>query len=141
MHKFANEFFGILLVNKFKKSLYKTKVIVYNNNIKKWEAKSVTSHDLHQKRELLCNMLASLHKPEEIAILLDDLCTVKEIEQMDQRIRSAVLLMEGKTYTQVCDETGISTVTLSRVSRALQNGEGYSRLLRDYIQLTKEDTI
>ena len=100
----------------------------------------MTSHDLHQNHELLCDMLASLQNPEDIASLLVDLCTVKESEQMDQRIRSAVLLMEGKTYTQVCDETGISTVTLSRVSRALQHGDGYSRLLRDYIQSTKEDT-
>ena len=99
----------------------------------------MTAHDEHHKHELLCNMLASLQNPAEIALLLEDLCTVKEIEQMDQRIRSAVLLMEGKTYTQVCEETGISTVTLSRVSRALQHGEGYSRLLRDYIQSTKED--
>ena len=94
----------------------------------------MTSHETYEKHALLCNMLASLQNPEQIAALLEDLCTVKEIEQMDQRIRSAVLLMEGKTYTQVCEETGISTVTLSRVSRALQHGEGYSRLLREYIE-------
>lgn len=99
----------------------------------------MTSSDLHIRHQLLCEMLAQLQSPEEIALLLEDLCTVKEIEQMDQRIRSAVLLMEGKTYTQVCEETGISTVTLSRVSRALQHGEGYSRLLRDYIQSKKVD--
>ena len=98
----------------------------------------MTSHEICQNQALLCKMLAALQSPEEIAILLQDLCTVKELEQMDQRIRSAVLLMEGKTYTQVCEETGISTVTLSRVSRALQSGEGYSRLLRDYIQSEKE---
>lgn len=101
----------------------------------------MTSHDFNHKNQLLCNVLASLQKPEEIAVLLEDLCTVKEVEQMEQRIRSAVLLMEGKTYTQVCMETGISTVTLSRVSRALHNGDGYSKLLRNYIQTTKEDTI
>ncbi|MBQ8288825.1 MAG: hypothetical protein IJX76_08680 [Clostridia bacterium] len=100
----------------------------------------MTSHDVYENHTLLCKMLATLQTPEEIAILLQDLCTVKEIDQMDQRIRSAVLLMDGKTYNQVCEETGISTVTLSRVSRALQHGEGYSRLLRDYIQSTKEDT-
>lgn len=89
--------------------------------------------------QLLYELLASLNSPEEIAILLSDLCTVKEIEQMDQRIRSARLLMEGKTYTQVCEETGISTVTLSRVSRALQHGSGgYSRLFKDYIESSKE---
>ena len=98
----------------------------------------MTSHEICQNQSLLCKMLASLQTPEEIAVLLKDLCTVKELEQMDQRIRSAVLLMEGKTYTQVCEETGISTVTLSRVSRALRSGEGYNRLLQDYIQSEKE---
>lgn len=91
--------------------------------------------------QLLYGLLASLNSTDEIAALLSDLCTVKEIEQMDQRIRSAKLLMEGKTYTQVCEETGISTVTLSRVSRALQRGSGgYSQLLRNYIESqSKED--
>jgi TrpR-related protein YerC/YecD len=89
---------------------------------------------------LLYELLASLNDKEEIATLLYDLCTVKEIEQMDQRIRSAKLLMEGKTYTQVCEETGISTVTLSRVSRALQHGSGgYSKLLRNYIESSKDN--
>ena len=90
--------------------------------------------------QLLCGLLASLNTPEDIAILLSDLCTVKEIEQMDQRIRSAKLLMDGKTYTQVCDETGISTVTLSRVSRALQHGSGgYSQLLRNFTESQPKD--
>ena len=87
---------------------------------------------------LLYDVLASLRNSDEIAMLLSDLCTIKEIDQMDQRIRSAKSLMEGKTYTQVCEETGISTVTLSRVSRALQHGSGgYSQLLRNYIELSK----
>ncbi len=100
----------------------------------------MTSSDQNKKNELLFGMLASLQDPREIESLLADLCTVKEIEQMDQRIRSAVLLMNGKTYNQVCEETGISTVTLSRVSRALQHGSGgYSELLRNYIDAKKEN--
>ena len=92
------------------------------------------------EHRILYELLASLKNPDEIAILLSDLCTVKEIDQMEQRIRSAKLLMEGKTYIQVCEETGISTVTLSRVSRALQHGSGgYSQLLRDYIETSKEN--
>ncbi len=94
----------------------------------------MTAHDEKQTHQLLYEVLAKLQTPEEIEALLKDLCTVKEVEQMDQRIRSAVLLMNGKTYNTVCQETGISTVTLSRVSRALQTGEGYRRLLADYIQ-------
>ena len=96
-------------------------------------------HNVKKQPQLLYEVLASMQTPEEIATLLDDLCTVKEIEQMDQRIRSAILLMEGKTYTQITEETGISTVTLSRVSRALQYGSGgYSKLLKEYIKTSKE---
>ena len=96
-------------------------------------------HNYKKEPHLLYQVLASLNNPEEIAILLEDLCTVKEIEQMDQRIRSATLLMAGKTYTQISEETGISTVTLSRVSRALQYGSGgYSKILKEYIKASKE---
>ena len=92
------------------------------------------------KSQLLYQLLASLNTAEEVETLLIDLCTVKEIEQMDQRIHSATLLMAGKTYTQVCEETGISTVTLSRVSRALQHGSGgYSQLLKKYIEASKDN--
>ena len=38
-------------------------------------------------------------------------------------------VMEGKTYTQVIEQTNISSATLSRVSRCVQYGEGYSQLL------------
>ena len=63
------------------------------------------------------------------AQLLEDLCTRKEVEQMAQRLRAARLLMEGKTYTQVMDQTGISSATLSRVSRCVQYGEGYRKFV------------
>jgi len=39
--------------------------------------------------------------------------------------------MEGKTYNQVIAETEISSATLSRVSRCVQYGEGYSILLKN----------
>ena len=67
---------------------------------------------------------------EECRELLDDLCTVKEVEQMAQRIKAAQLLIEGKTYSQVMEQTEISSATLSRVSRCVQYGSGYSRFLK-----------
>ena len=66
---------------------------------------------------------------ETCAQLLEDLCTRKEVEQMAQRLRAARLLMEGKTYTQVMEQTGISSATLSRVSRCVQYGTGYVKAL------------
>ena len=77
----------------------------------------------------LYRVLVSLESVEDCRALLEDLCTRKEVEQMAQRIRSARLLKEGKTYQQVIAETDISSATLSRVSRCLQYGSGYRKLL------------
>ena len=75
-------------------------------------------------------LLAGLETAEDVKILLDDLCTNKEIEQMAQRIGAARLLLEGKTYNQVIEKTDISSATLSRVSRCVKYGEGYKKFLK-----------
>lgn len=80
--------------------------------------------------EALYELIASLASPEDCRRLFEDMCTNKEIEQMAQRIYAARLLLEGKTYTQVIEKTDISSATLSRVSRCVQYGEGYSRFLK-----------
>ena len=49
---------------------------------------------------------------------------------MAERVFAARLLMEGKTYNQVIAQANISSATLSRVSRCVQYGQGYSRLLK-----------
>ena len=49
---------------------------------------------------------------------------------MAERVEAAKLLMEGKTYNQVIAETDISSATLSRVSRCVQYGKGYSKFLK-----------
>ncbi len=77
----------------------------------------------------LYQLLASLQTTDDVKALFDDLCTAKEIEQMAQRLRAAKLLKDGKTYAQVIEETEISSATLSRVSRCVQYGDGYTRLL------------
>ena len=79
----------------------------------------------------LYDLIASLKSREECRALFSDMCTNKEIEQMAQRIYAARLLIEGKTYNQVIEETDISSATLSRVSRCVQYGEGYRKFLGD----------
>ena len=78
----------------------------------------------------LYELIASLKSPDDCRDLFRDMCTNKEIEQMAQRIWAARLLLDGKTYNQVIDETDISSATLSRVSRCVQYGNGYSKLLK-----------
>lgn len=74
-------------------------------------------------------LFANISDPEDFKLFLDDLCTFKELEQMAGRIAAAKLFMEGKTYNQVIDATNISSATLSRVSRCVQYGEGYKKVL------------
>lgn len=86
----------------------------------------VTSQMINDVYQLLANIKTA----EDVKILLDDLCTNKEIEQMAQRIVAARLLIEGKTYNQVIEKTDISSATLSRVSRCVKYGEGYKKFLK-----------
>ena len=82
------------------------------------------------KINALYELIAKLENPGDCQALFEDLCTVKEVEKMAERVYAARLLMEGKTYNQVIAETDISSATLSRVSRCVQYGSGYSRLLK-----------
>ena len=80
--------------------------------------------------EQLFRLIASIDNVEDCRALFDDLCTVKEIENMAERCYAAKLLMEGNTYNQVMAQADISSATLSRVSRCVQYGKGYSKLLK-----------
>lgn len=86
----------------------------------------------HVSREMvedLFRVLAGLENAEECEAFFQDLCTMQEIGNMAQRVRAAKLLLEDKTYNQVIEETDISSATLSRVSRCVQYGGGYRRVL------------
>lgn len=78
----------------------------------------------------LFELIASLKTKEDCYSLFGDLCTVKEIEQMAQRIKAAKLLIDGNTYQQVTEQCEISSATLSRVSRCVRYGEGYNKYLK-----------
>ena len=86
--------------------------------------------DKHQKIDALYELIASISDPADCKALFQDLCTAKEIENMAERVYAARLLMEGKTYNQIMELADISSATLSRVSRCVQYGEGYSKLLK-----------
>ena len=77
----------------------------------------------------LVELLCSIDNEDDCIALLEDLCTTKELENMAERYHAAKLLLEGKTYSQVMEQVEISSATLSRVSRCVQYGKGYSKLL------------
>ena len=80
--------------------------------------------------DALVKLLTSLDNEEDCRALLEDLCTAKEVENMAERCHAAKLLLEGKTYAQVMEQVEISSATLSRVSRCVQYGSGYAKLLK-----------
>ena len=87
-------------------------------------------NDTFEKKQALYRLLAQIRDPEDVAALLTDMCTVKEVENMAERLFTAKLLLSGCTYNQVMAQADISSATLSRVSRCVQQGRGYSKLLK-----------
>ena len=78
----------------------------------------------------LYQALASLDDPGDIARLLEDMCTIREIDEMSQRLNVARLLAEDLSYAAITKKTGVSTTTIARVAKALNYGaDGYRRVL------------
>jgi TrpR-related protein YerC/YecD len=77
----------------------------------------------------LYELMVNVTSVEDCAALFEDLCTYKEIESMAQRLYAAELLFEGATYEQIIEKTGISSATLSRVSKCVKYGNGYKKYL------------
>ena len=80
--------------------------------------------------KLLYKALLTLETEEDSANLLDDLCSVAEIFEMSRRMRAAEMLYHNHQYTEIVKKTGLSTATISRVSRCLRYGsDGYQKTL------------
>ena len=80
--------------------------------------------------DALFQLIASIDNVDDCRALFEDMCTIKEVANMAERCFAAKLLMEGNTYNQVMAQADISSATLSRVSRCVQYGNGYSKLLK-----------
>lgn len=82
------------------------------------------------EKNFLFECILSLETVEECYDFFEDLCTTREVEEMSKRMRAARMLASNKVYTEVAQETGLSTATISRVNRCLKEGaEGYTRVL------------
>ena len=74
--------------------------------------------------DALFDVILSLETREECYDFFEDLCTVKEISDMAQRLEAAKLLLDGSTYEQIVKTVEISTATISRINRCIQYGTG-----------------
>lgn len=80
--------------------------------------------------ERLVKAVLRLETEEECFSFFEDICTIKEIQDMSQRLQVAEMLNQNKSYTEISKETGASTATISRVNKCLNYGsDGYRRVL------------
>ena len=90
--------------------------------------------EANAKRKVLAQAILALETEEDCNLLLEDLCTIKEIEDMAHRFEIAYLLSQGKTFIDVEKLTGASSATISRVNRCLEYGAGGYRLILDRLK-------
>ncbi len=85
----------------------------------------------------LFEAILALKDKEECASFFDDLCTIKELQDMSSRFDVALMLHEGKNYNEIIEATGASSATISRVNRCLNYGRGGYRSVIE--KLEKKD--
>lgn len=76
----------------------------------------------------LFQSILNLESIDECYTYFEDLCTIKELQDMAQRLDTAILLSKGYSYQKITDEIDISTATIGRVSKCLNYGSGGYRL-------------
>ena len=74
--------------------------------------------------DTLFSAILSLKSVEDCYKFFEDACTAKELLDIAQRFKAAKMLREGRSYVEVCTETGMSSATVSRVKRCLDYGSG-----------------
>lgn len=80
--------------------------------------------------DTLVKGLLKLETEEECFAFLEDVCTIKELQDMAQRFDVALKLSDGFNYNQVSKETGASSATISRVNKCLMYGNnGYKTVI------------
>ena len=87
----------------------------------------------NQTTDALFDAILSLRTREECYNFFEDLCTVKEISDMAQRLEAAKMLLDGSTYDQIVKAVEISTATIS----CIQYGSGGYRATIEKVRGTQ----
>lgn len=74
--------------------------------------------------DTLFRAILNLESVEDCYAFFEDVCTIKELQDISQRFEVATLLHEGQSYLQISAKTGASTATIGRVNKCLHYGSG-----------------
>lgn len=68
--------------------------------------------------------ILTLETPEECRAFFDDVCTIKELQEISRRLEVARLLSEGKVFSEINRLSEASSATISRVNKCVMYGNG-----------------
>ena len=80
------------------------------------------------------NAVLSLKTAEECQAFFKDVCTIKELQDLTQRLQVAMLLDQGRNYQEISKQTSVSSATISRVNRCIVYGDGGYRTVLDRLK-------
>ena len=81
--------------------------------------------------DLLFAGILKLQTVDECYRFFTDICTIKELQSLSQRLQVAKQLSEGRNYNEVCRDTGASSATICRVNKCLNYGDGGYKTVLD----------
>ena len=77
-----------------------------------------------EQNDQLCRAVLTLNSVDECYQFFEDICTIKEMQDLMQRLQVALMLSKGMNYQEISSQTSVSSATISRVNRCLNYGEG-----------------
>lgn len=80
--------------------------------------------NITEENRALFEAVLSLESFEECVAFFEDICTIKELQDLSQRLSVAEMLNNGEKYQSIEERTGASTATISRVNKCLNYGSG-----------------
>ena len=110
--------------------VYKTTITLQRDCKRgKWPLKRDQIDTTHE--DDLFEAILALNSPSEARNFFYDLCTPAELEGLVDRWRVAQMLVKKVPYRKIAEETNVSTATIVRVARFLNNGfDGYKTIMQ-----------
>ena len=96
-------------------------------------------HKLHcESVDRLFRTILNLESIEECYAYFEDLCTIKELQDISQRLDTAILLSKGMSYQKIAEQVSVSSATIGRVSKCLNYGSGGYKNAIEKLAATEE---
>ncbi len=98
------------------------------------EVKEKHTKWINQDTDALLRVILKLKNIDEARRFFRDLLTEKELVELGQRWKVARMLAKRICYTEIAQETGMSSTTIARVHKWLKNGTGGYTLILERLK-------